>query len=276
MQVIDNILYYIQQHFDRELSLEVLAREAHYSPYHFHRLFKQQVGEAPGQYLLRLRLEKATKELLFYPGKSVYAIAMDCGFSSQPVFSRAFKARYRLSAEQYREQALRAIRERTDAITPDVQQYPVTTARMERVSIACEITYLSAEADILPLFKKLHQWAAARELLGARPEYYGVFLDTPHTTAWDKCRYLAGIRIQQPFSGKASYSLGGATIARIPVMGGFDVTMDYALYVKQRWLPDSGYEMIQGTPGFEYFSEIDFNKPYSRHYRTICIGIQPK
>jgi len=124
MQVIDNILYYIQQHFDRELSLEVLAREAHYSPYHFHRLFKQQVGEAPKQYLLRLRLEKATKELLFYPEKSVYAIAMDCGFSSQPVFSRAFKARYRLSAEQYREQALQAIRERTDAITPDVQQYP--------------------------------------------------------------------------------------------------------------------------------------------------------
>lgn len=29
MEVIDNILYYIQQHFDRQLSLEVLAREAH-------------------------------------------------------------------------------------------------------------------------------------------------------------------------------------------------------------------------------------------------------
>ena len=53
MEVIDNILYYIQQHFDRQLSLEVLAREAHYSPYHFHRLFKQHIGEAPKQYLLR-------------------------------------------------------------------------------------------------------------------------------------------------------------------------------------------------------------------------------
>ncbi|HEY0610949.1 MAG TPA: AraC family transcriptional regulator [Chitinophaga sp.] len=276
MEVIDNILYYIQQHFDRQLSLEVLAREAHYSPYHFHRLFKQQVGEAPKQYLLRLRLEKATKELLFYPQKSVYAIAMDGGFSSQSVFARAFKAKYGLTAEQYREQALQAIRERTAAIAPDVQQYPVTTTRTERINMACEITYLSEEAGIIPVFRKLHQWAAARELLDRHPEYYGVFLDTPHTTSWQQCRYLAGIRIHQPFTGKDSYTLGGATIARIPVMGSFEVTMDYALYVKQHWLPDSGYEMIQGTPGFECFTEIDFSKPYSRHYRTICIGIQPK
>jgi AraC family transcriptional regulator len=276
MQVIDNILYYIQQHFDQALSLEVLARQAHYSPYHFHRLFKQHTGEAPKQYLLRLRLEKATKELLFYPKKSVYAIAIDCGFSSPSVFARAFRARYQLTAEQYRQQAQQAIRERTELISPGVQQYPVTITRMEQVKVACEITYLSQEEGIIPLFRKLQQWAAARGLVSARPEYYGVFLDTPHTTSWQQCRYLAGIRIEQPFSGKDMHTLGGMTIARIPVMGGFEVSVDYALYVKQRWMAESGYEMVQGSPGFEHFTAIDVNKPYSEHFRTICIGVQPE
>ena len=112
MEAIDAILYYIQQHFDENLSLQALAEQAHYSPYHFHRLFKQQVGEPPKQYLLRLRLEKAMKDLIFYPGKSIYAIAVDCGFSSQSVFARAFKGKYQLTAEQYREQALAVIRKK--------------------------------------------------------------------------------------------------------------------------------------------------------------------
>jgi hypothetical protein len=62
-----------------------------------------------------------------------------------------------------REKALKAIRERTEAITPDVQQYPVTTTRKERISIACEITYLAQEEGIIQVFRKLRQWAA-REL----------------------------------------------------------------------------------------------------------------
>src|SRR6516225_6095987 len=102
--MIDRVLHYIQANWNQDLPLSKLAEEAHYSPYHFSRLFKDQVGEAPKQYILRLRLEKACKELIFYHEKSIYAIAFDCGFSSQAVFARAFKQRYGLSAEQYRKE----------------------------------------------------------------------------------------------------------------------------------------------------------------------------
>jgi AraC family transcriptional regulator len=275
MEVIDNILHYIQQHFDQDLSLQHLAAQAHYSPYHFHRLFRQQVGEAPKQYLLRLRLEKSCKELLFYPQKSVYAVAIDCGFSSQAVFARAFKNRYGLTAEQYRGQALKAIRERTAAIDVDVQQYPITVTRTERLHMACEITRLQ-DAHIMQAFQKLQRWAAAHELLAPYPEYYGVFLDSPHTTALEQCRYLAGIRLHRPFTGRESYITGPATIAQIPVMGGMEVAMDYALYVKQRWLPESGYTLVQGTPGYEHILDMNLNKPYAGHTRIVCVAIQPE
>lgn len=276
MEVIDNILLYIQQHFDEDLSLNTLASQAHYSPYHFHRLFRQQVGEAPKQYLSRLRLEKAIKELVFYPDKAIYAIAIDCGFSSQSVFARAFKGKYLLTAEQYRTQALETIRQKTSDMQPDVQQYPVSVTRMERIQVATQLTLLQPEDDIINVFRKLQQWATARELLDAQPEYYGIFIDSPFATPLSKCRYLAGIRIRHAAEGRECSQLGGITVAQIPVQGSFDVLSDYALYVKKRWMNDNGYEIIPGIPGFERFAAIDFNKPYAQHYRTICIGIQPK
>ncbi|MBS1567083.1 MAG: helix-turn-helix domain-containing protein [Bacteroidetes bacterium] len=275
MEAIDNILHFINRHFDQNLSLNTLAAQAHYSPYHFHRLFRQRVGEAPGQYLQRLRLEKSTKELLFYPDKSIYAISVDCGFSSQSVYARAFKNKYGITAEQYRGKAIETIRQKTEHFHFDAQQYPVTIARPERIFIACELTLLHDGPQIMTAFHNLHQWACARELTGRQPEYFGIFIDSPYTTPLQKCRYLAGIRVSHAVPGKDCQELGGITVAQIPVRGNFEILTDYSLYVKKRWIPDSGYSIIQGIPGYERFMEMDFQKPYAEHLRSICIGIRP-
>lgn len=275
VEAIKHILHYIQKHFTEDLSLEKLAAEAHYSPYHFHRLFKEHVGEAPLQYLIRLRLEQSTKELLFYPNKSVYAIAIDCGFSSQSVFARSFKLKYNISAVEYRKQALQIIQDRTNEFAPDVQQDPVSITRLQPLTIAGEIVLLDDEEGIIKTFHQLCNWASANELVSRQPEYYGVFLDSPFSTPLDKCRYMAGIRVNKPVKDKVCSNLGGMTIAQIPVLGNYKVLTDYALYVKKKWAKDSGYQIIQGIPGFEQFTEIDPHKPYAQHYRTICIGIQP-
>ena len=39
-------LLVIQRHLDENLALEELARVAHFSPYHFHRIFRGMVGES--------------------------------------------------------------------------------------------------------------------------------------------------------------------------------------------------------------------------------------
>ncbi|HEY1859983.1 MAG TPA: AraC family transcriptional regulator, partial [Gemmataceae bacterium] len=50
---------YIQEHLDEDLALDQLARLAHFSPFHFHRIFKGLVGEGVIEYVRRLRLESA-------------------------------------------------------------------------------------------------------------------------------------------------------------------------------------------------------------------------
>ena len=54
---------FIQEHLDEELPLDRLARVAHFSPYHFHRIFRGLVGEAVNEYVRRLRLESAALAL---------------------------------------------------------------------------------------------------------------------------------------------------------------------------------------------------------------------
>src|SRR5579884_1638257 len=44
------VMEFMQAHLDRDLSLDVLAQQIGFSPYHFARLFRQTVGESPHQF----------------------------------------------------------------------------------------------------------------------------------------------------------------------------------------------------------------------------------
>src|ERR1700757_3053830 len=85
---------HIDQHLDQYLDLETLADVAHFSPYHFHRLFSAWMGETLGDYLRRRRIEVAAMRLVAQPRVPVLHIALSVGFGSAEAFTRAFRARF--------------------------------------------------------------------------------------------------------------------------------------------------------------------------------------
>ena len=93
---------YIERHLDEDLSLEQLAGVACFSPFHFHRIYRTLCGESLGQFIQRVRLQKAATLLLANPEESVIGIALDCGFSGAAVFARAFQKFYGMSASAWR------------------------------------------------------------------------------------------------------------------------------------------------------------------------------
>ena len=72
------------------LTVDDLAKTAKMSRFHFSRLFRDEVGEAPYQFLLRLRIARAV-ELLRGGHHSVTEAAIACGFSDFSRFASTFK-----------------------------------------------------------------------------------------------------------------------------------------------------------------------------------------
>ena len=81
---------YIAAHHTENITLGDLARQANLSRSHFTRAFRQALGMAPYQWLLRYRIERA-KGLMLHSDLSLERIALACGFSDQSHLTRIFK-----------------------------------------------------------------------------------------------------------------------------------------------------------------------------------------
>ncbi|WDH82946.1 helix-turn-helix domain-containing protein [Paenibacillus urinalis] len=92
---------YMEAHLEDPLSLESIASHVGFSPYHFHRMFRRQVGMNVADYLRRRRLCYAAR-LLLYSDASIIDISLHCHFESQESFTRAFKKLYGMPPGRYR------------------------------------------------------------------------------------------------------------------------------------------------------------------------------
>ncbi len=95
---------YIHAHIRDEISLDDLGRELNMSKFHFLRLFREQTGITPYQYVLSRRVEQARKAL--HHGEAVSGIACDYGFFDLSHFNRRFKAVFGVTPAAYQKSIL--------------------------------------------------------------------------------------------------------------------------------------------------------------------------
>ncbi len=92
---------YMDENFQKQLSLKYLSTLANLNPAYFDRLFKTVIGVSPYNYLLEVRFNEA-KNLLRFSKKSIDEIAELCGFSSTSYFSTSFKKKFGISPSGFR------------------------------------------------------------------------------------------------------------------------------------------------------------------------------
>ncbi|HZI69516.1 MAG: helix-turn-helix domain-containing protein [Ginsengibacter sp.] len=83
----------IDQDVSRKLDVNILAKEAALSKFHFLRCFKKTFGLSPYQYLLKKRLERSF-ELLSEGNFNVTEVAYHVGFNDIYSFSKSFKKHF--------------------------------------------------------------------------------------------------------------------------------------------------------------------------------------
>jgi AraC family transcriptional regulator len=84
------------------IDIHDMAKASHYSTYHFCRIFRSLVGDAPKEYLRKRRLTIAA-ERLAKGESSILDIALSCQFESHAAFTRSFKQLFNMTPDQYRE-----------------------------------------------------------------------------------------------------------------------------------------------------------------------------
>jgi transcriptional regulator GlxA family with amidase domain len=92
---------------DGDHRITTLAARAAMSPRHFSRVFHDEVGESPGQYVERVRVD-AARRLLEDTDDTVASVARRCGFGTAETMRRAFVRRVGVAPDHYRRRFHRA------------------------------------------------------------------------------------------------------------------------------------------------------------------------
>ena len=288
---------YIDQHLDQYLDLETLAEVAHFSPFHFHRLFSALMGETLGAYLRRRRCELAATRLLAQPRLSVLQIALGVGFGSAEAFTHAFGARFGCSPTTWRLQqaAERAAisnpdqanskpdQDRQDKTTnngvPNKTETPMKVQIIERKPT--QIAYLrhvGPYGEPIGTFwqTQVYPWMIANGLIG-QPRY-GISHDDSSVTTPEQCRYDAGCEIPVGMLARGDAhrtTIPGGQYAALSfkgVVADFEPAWDALL---RNWLPSSGLQ-LDSRPMFEYYPTDSSYDPSTGVLECqLCVPVMP-
>lgn len=102
---IHTVIEYIHSNYQNNINLDDMTELVNISKYHFIRLFKEQIGTTPYEYILNYRMLRA-KKLLKTTNLSVNEISINVGFSSPSNFIQKFKTLEGISPSVYRKEGL--------------------------------------------------------------------------------------------------------------------------------------------------------------------------
>ena len=99
--IVGRVTSYIEKNLSEIVSLSEIATTFHVSLSYLEAVFKKNVGLSLMQYIIKSRINLATKKLT-ETKESVNKIALDCGFSSSTHFSNTFKKHTGFSPREYK------------------------------------------------------------------------------------------------------------------------------------------------------------------------------
>lgn len=302
---INRVLTYICQNITEELKINNLVDISKFSKFHFLRMFKAITGETLGEFIRRMRLEKAAYQLIYNPLLSITEIAFNLNFSSSQNFAKAFKNRFKTSPTDYRltninkkmstksnpgnnesndgkdthkelhyNQIIEGTRFRINLVKGihkhvQVKEIPdMCVATMTKTGHYTPKMITSAITDLI-------EWAVSRGLTKSG-KIFCTFWDSAAVTPVDKQKFDACITIPENYK---TGSLVNKKIIKGSKYAVYSCNVDnYDFYYHwnkflREWFPISGYQPAEG-PSFEFYKNILY-KPVNAIIETdICIPIK--
>ncbi|WP_179032871.1 response regulator [Paenibacillus kribbensis] len=101
--VVKQVQELISQDKGQELSVKTIADQVYLHPVYLSKIYKAETGEGLGDYIIRMRMERALY-LLKYSNKKIYEITTELGYQNPQYFSKMFKKHYGMTPHEFRDQ----------------------------------------------------------------------------------------------------------------------------------------------------------------------------
>lgn len=101
MLQISEALDYVRNEYAKPIKIEALAKLCHMSETHFRRIFENDMGMSPTEYINLIRVQKAC-DLMITTNDSMDEVAQKSGFSTTSTFNRNFKRYFNTSPYQWK------------------------------------------------------------------------------------------------------------------------------------------------------------------------------
>lgn len=101
--VIKQVQELVTRDTGQDLSVRMIADKVYLHPVYLSKIYKAETGEGLGDYMIRMRMERALY-LLKNTNKKIYEITSELGYQNPQYFSKMFKKHYGLTPNEFRDQ----------------------------------------------------------------------------------------------------------------------------------------------------------------------------
>lgn len=287
---------YVESNLEKKLLLERVAQEAHFSPYHFHRLFKIVTNETLNDFIVRKRIEKAAFFLLKQKEKTITEVSEKVGFSSLSSFSRAFKNFYGMSPAEFKKESsdkyskICKTESKNGQIETRFEQYICNinenlnwlkmNAQTEvKVMPEMQLAYVShkGKMDLIGnAYDQLMKWAGPKGLM-SQPDLrmVTIYHDSPKITSPDQIRQSACMVLNQKITTEGEVNLKTlpavkCVVSRLELTATEFQTAWESSFV---WMSEHGYKKADQDP-FEIYYNNGCEHPEKKWTVDLCIPVE--
>jgi AraC family transcriptional regulator len=241
----------------RNPGLEELAAAAAFSPFHFHRIYREITGETPAETLARERLSRAAL-LLVRQALPVAVVAKSCGYGSAAAFTRAFRAAYGTPPAAYRDSGGIGTPLPARTATPEETGMFDIEIRDEPALRLAALPHRGPYGEIGTVFDRLMAWAAARRLVEPGTRFIGLYHDDPSTIPARDLRSEACLTVPagvEPGNGVRILDLPASRVAVLVFKGPYAELEGAYGWLYRDWLPASGEEPADQPAQEDYLND---------------------
>jgi AraC family transcriptional regulator len=265
IQSVYKVIFYIEQNYAYDLTLEELSKVASFSKYHFHRVFKSIIGENLGDYIRRVRLSSAT--LKFKTDKKITQIAQESGYETNASFSKAFKNHFGITPKEF---SLNAKKKKgLKMLEPKIVELKPIEVLYVRKEGAYDKSAKEAW-EVLMSFAYKNKIKYKKNLMGKDAMMFGIGHDNPNVINEEKLRYDACIswddKTVQPEGEISTKVIDGGKYAMFLHKGAYENLK--STYDKiGDWIVESGVE-VRDLPMFEKYLNRDPRRTKPENLKT--------